>query len=144
MGARRESREAAVQLLYSIDAGNLEDFEEGCELFWSLRNAKPRIRERGSEMARGIFGHLDEIDEVLVRSTQNYQVERISVVDRNILRLAVYEMLFEEEIPDAVSINEAIEIAKGFGTPESGRFVNGVLDRARRDLQGAGPKGSEG
>ncbi len=142
MGIRRESREAAIQLMYSIDAGNLEDFEEGLGRFWSLRIAKPKVQERGTEMARGTYAHLAEIDGVLARSTQNYQVERISVVDRNILRLAVYEMMFESEIPAAVSINEAIEIAKGFGTPESGRFVNGVLDRVRRDLQGAGPSGS--
>ena len=144
MGLRREGREAAIQILYSIDAGNSDDFEEGRERFWSLHTAKAKVRARGEELAQQVMARLEEIDETISRSTANYQLERLSVVDRNILRLAVYEMLFDDEVPNPVAINEGIEIAKGFGTPESGRFVNGVLDRIRRDLEGQGPTGTDG
>ena len=144
MGLRREGREAAIQILYSVDAGNRDDFDEGRDRFWSLHTAKAKVRGRGEELAQAVIGRMEEIDDTISRSTANYQLDRLSVVDRNILRLAVYEMLFEEEVPNPVAINEAIEIAKGFGTPESGRFVNGVLDRVRRDLEGQGPTGTDG
>jgi N utilization substance protein B len=81
-----------------------------------------------------MVAHLPEIDERIRRYCENYEFRRISVVDRNVLRLAIYEMLFRDDIPPVVSINEAIELAKTFGGAESGRFVNGILDRVRKDL----------
>ena len=77
---------------------------------------------------------LPKIDERIRRYCENYEFRRISPVDRNVLRLAIYEMLYRDDIPPVVSINEAIELAKTFGGSESGRFVNGILDRVRKDL----------
>ncbi|MGH8100666.1 MAG: transcription antitermination factor NusB, partial [Chthoniobacterales bacterium] len=82
----------------------------------------------------GMIAHLPEIDERIRRYSENFDLNRIAAVDRNILRLAIYEMLHRDDIPPVVSINEAIELAKTFGGAESGRFVNGILDRVRKDL----------
>ena len=84
---------------------------------------------------RGILEHSVEVDESLQSHSQNYELARLSAVDRNILRLAIHEMLFCDDIPPVVSINEAIDIAKKYGTEESGRFVNGVLDRIKATLK---------
>jgi transcription antitermination protein NusB len=78
--------------------------------------------------------HLPDIDERIRRYCENYEFRRISAVDRNVLRLAIYEMLYRDDIPPVVSINEAIELAKAYGGTDSGRFVNGILDRIRKDL----------
>lgn len=87
-----------------------------------------------SRLSREWVKHLPEIDERICRYCENYEFRRISAVDRNVLRLAIYEMLYRDDIPPVVSINEAIELAKTFGGGESGRFVNGILDRIRKDL----------
>jgi N utilization substance protein B len=81
-----------------------------------------------------MVAHLPEIDERIRKYAENYKLNRISAVDRNVLRLAIYEMLYRDDIPPVVSINEAIELAKTFGGAESGKFVNGILDRVRKDL----------
>jgi N utilization substance protein B len=81
-----------------------------------------------------MVAHLPEIEERVRRYCENYEFGRISAVERNVLRLAIYEMLYRDDIPPVVSINEAIEVAKTFGGAESGRFVNGILDRVRKDL----------
>ena len=83
---------------------------------------------------QGVAAHLAEIDAHIVKCTANYEIHRIAVVDRNILRVGIYEMLYCTDVPPVVSINEAIEIAKKFGSEESGRFVNGILDRLRGEL----------
>ena len=85
-------------------------------------------------LIEGIVAHLPEIDERIRHYCENYEVRRISAVDRNVLRLGIYELLYRDDIPPVVSINEAIELAKEFGGPDSGRFVNGILDRVKDDL----------
>ncbi len=133
MGKRRDGREAAVQYLYhhdlnsGVNAGTTDDF-------WELRPAKPNVREFASQLIAGVIAHASEIDERIARYAENYQLSRMLAVDRNILRLAVYEMNFANDVPPVVAINEAIEIAKKFGSEESGRFINGILDRAKRDV----------
>jgi len=134
MGRRREGREAAVQFLFCHEINHDEIGPEVLDRFFSLRNASATVRAFATELIRGVVSALPEIDPVLERITENYELNRISAVDRNILRLAVYEMLHVDAIPPVVSINEAIEIAKRFGTEESGRFVNGILDRLRKEL----------
>lgn len=125
---RREIRESAMQLLFAHDLhGELRD--DDCEAFWNLHSAKPKLREQAEAMVRGIMENLPEIDETITASVQNYSFDRLNSVDRNILRLATYELLRKPEVPHAVVINEAIEIANRFATEESARFVNGVLDR---------------
>ena len=134
MGARREGREAAVQFLYQRDlnsGANAETVDE----FWELRPATKKVREFGMAIAEGVLTHQGDIDERIRNTASNYDLHRIAAVDRNILRIAIYEMLFCPEVPPVVSINEAIEIAKRFGSDESGRFVNGVLDRIRGELK---------
>ena len=92
------------------------------------------MREFAEPLFEGTVAHLPEIDERIRRYCENYEFRRISAVDRNILRLAIYEMLYRDDIPPVVSINEAIELAKTYGGADSGRFVNGILDRVRKDL----------
>lgn len=133
MGARREGREAAVQFLYQRDLNTGANAETVSE-FWEIRPAVKRVREFGLATAEGVLAHQAEIDERIRKAASNYDLHRIAAVDRNILRVAIYEMLFCPDVPPVVSINEAIEIAKRFSSDESGRFVNGVLDRIRGEL----------
>ncbi len=131
-GIRREGREAALQFLFSHDLNdglNPEDVS-----FWELRPAGRAVKAFAVEMLQGVVAHLDDIDAAIAGAVENYSLQRIDAVDRNLLRLASYEILYREDIPVPVSINEAIEISKRFGTSESPRFINGVLDRIRRSL----------
>ena len=133
MGKRRRAREAAIQYHFWRDlqrGGAPERFDD----FWEFCPATPRVREFAQPLIEGMVAHLPEIDEQIKRYCENYNLNRISVVDRNVLRLAIYEMLHRDDIPPVVSINEAIELAKTFGGAESGGFVNGILDRVRKDL----------
>ena len=139
MGKRRDGREAAVQYLYQLDL-NGREYTASTFDFWDLRSAPgaahpPEKFQTGmAEVVRGVGEHLAEIDERIIKYSANFELGRIAAVDRNILRVAIYEMLYCPEIPPVVSINEAIEIAKRFGSEESGRFVNGILDRVRGEL----------
>jgi len=134
MGKRREGREAAIQFLFQQDlhAGDAE--KPSLQDFWKLRTATKKIQDFSSELIDGILANQQAIDDQIKKYVANYDIGRIAAVDRNILRLAIYEMLFCKDIPPVVSINEAIEIAKRYGSEDSGRFVNGVLDRLRHDL----------
>ena len=95
--------------------------------------ASDEIKAFTEEIAKGTYKHLAEIDKLIRRCAKNWSLARMAVVDRNVLRMAVYEILYRMEIPTSVTINEAIEIAKKYGTDESGAFVNGVLDRVGRE-----------
>ncbi len=130
MGVRREGREAAVQYLY------LRDLSGDCnlEIFYKFRGLSPAARRFCNTLVHGATEHLAAIDKTITEGTQNYELNRISVVDRNVLRVALYEMLHCPETPPVVAINEAIEIAKKYSTEDSGRFVNGVLDQIRLTL----------
>ena len=133
MGVRREGREAAIQFLYQRDLGGgagVGDLED----FYAFRGLSPAARRFCEGLVRGLLDHAPAVDESLRNYSQNYELDRLSAVDRNILRLAIHEMLFCPDIPPVVSINEAIDIAKKYGTEESGRFVNGVLDRIKATL----------
>jgi transcription antitermination factor NusB len=127
MGSRRRARELALQLLYqheltrSSAAVMQREFEE-------FNSAPPAVQAFASELLAGCLEHLGEIDEELEQQTSHWRLERLAAVDRNILRLGLYELLFRPDTPPAVVIDEAIEIAKKFGAEDSGRFVNGVLD----------------
>ena len=131
MGKRREGREAAVQFLFQCD---LNARPEQAEDFWNLRPATQKIRAFSTELIEGVLAHLDEINAQIKKYVANYDLNRIGAVERGILRVAIYEMLYCDDVPPVVSINEAIEIAKRFGSEDSGRFVNGILDRVKLDL----------
>ena len=133
MGKRRKAREAAVQYHFWRDLQHGEGPEKLDE-FWEFCPATPRAKEFAQPLIEGMVTHLPEIDDRIRRYSENYEFHRISPVDRNVLRLAIYEMLFRDDIPPVVSINEAIELAKRFGGSESGRFVNGILDQVRKEL----------
>lgn len=133
MGKRREGREAAVQFLFQRDLNTGAQGEQEAA-FWELRPATKNVRDFSDALVRGVLENQAAIDERIRKYAANYELHRIAVVDRNILRVAIYEMLFCNDVPPVVSINEAIEIAKRYGTEESGRFVNGILDRVKLDL----------
>jgi N utilization substance protein B len=133
MGKRREGREAAVQFLVYCDLNRGAGLSSAAE-FWELRPAGNAIRVFALKLVEGVLEKRSEVDERISRYAENYELGRLAVVDRNILRLAIYEMLHRSDIPPIVSINEAVEIAKRFGSQESGRFVNGILDRVKMDL----------
>jgi N utilization substance protein B len=135
MGKRREGREVALQLLFHWDL-NVQQSLGGAELelFWEFRPSIQGVRTFATNLLNGVISRQATIDEKITKYTANYELRRISAVDRNILRMAIYEMLYAEDVPPIVAINEAIDIAKKFGTEESGKFVNGVLDRVKLDL----------
>ena len=133
MGKRHRAREAVIQFHFWRDLQHGET-PERIEDFWEFCPATDRVREFAQPLIEGMVTHGDELDERIRKYCENYNLNRISVVDRNVLRLAIYEMLFRDDIPPVVSINEAIELAKTFGGAESGKFVNGILDRVRKDL----------
>lgn len=133
MGRRRDARQVALQYHFWRDMHH-GDSPEKIEDFWEFLPTKPRVREFAQPLIDGMNAHLKEIDERIRRYAENYEFRRIAAVDRNVLRLAIYEMLYRDDIPPVVSINEAIELAKKFGGAESGRFVNGILDQVRKEL----------
>jgi N utilization substance protein B len=139
-GRRRKARELALQLLYQNDlTGNPPD-----EMYLRTEEfllARPEVQEYASRLVSGTLAHRDELDDVLSERSEHWRLGRMPAVDRNLLRLALYELIHEPETPAPVVINEAVEIAKKFSTPSSGSFVNGVLDgirRARAAAKGAG------
>ena len=134
MGLRRDGREAAIQFLYQVDAHKPAHVEEALAAFWKQTEEPKNVQTFANDLLRGALEKLPEVDAKIRTLADNWDFERLAVVDRNILRLAVYEMLFRSEIPPVVSINEAIEIAKKFSTAESGKFVNGLLDRVKKEL----------
>jgi N utilization substance protein B len=133
MGKRHRAREAVVQFHFWRDLQHGET-PERIEDFWEFCPATDRVREFAQPLIEGMVNHRHELDERIRKYCENYNLDRISAVDRNVLRLAIYEMLYRDDIPPVVSINEAIELAKTFGGAESGKFVNGILDRVRKDL----------
>ncbi len=134
LGKRRQAREIAVQFLYQHDL-NSGTVEEALALFWQTQHeAAEPAHKFAEELIRGTVEHLAVIDEKIQKYTEHWELSRIAAVDRNILRLAIFEMLYRDDIPPVVSINEAVDIAKKFSTEESGAFVNGILDRLRGDL----------
>ena len=131
MGTRRKARELAVQLLYQHDLAKM-DPEEAMRLFWEYFPVNMEVREFCRQLVLGTLDRLTMIDELLGEASENWALNRMSVVDRNILRLATHELLDRPDIPPSVSINEAIEIAKKYSTPDAAVFINGVLDRVKR------------
>jgi N utilization substance protein B len=158
MGKRREARERAVQFLFQYDLNPPADLDGALRHFWDSQRAAVQSEEKGmatwgekpvlppptadevavrqfaEPMIRGTLEHRDAIDEEIKKHAKNWDLPRMAAVDRNILRLAIYEMLHREDIPPVVSINEAVDIAKKFSTQESGKFVNGILDKVRSEL----------
>jgi N utilization substance protein B len=124
---RRESREKVFQTLFMMDALGVGP-DEAMPLF-ALASEPPSDARYYEESVRGVWGRVEEIDALIGEATEHWRVERMTLVDRNILRLGAYELSRGSEIPFAVAINEAVELGKRFGSEESGAFINGILDR---------------
>ena len=158
MGKRREARERAVQFLFQYDLNPPEKLDEALDQFWSSQGTAAIAEDKGrahwgqkpelpaptadeaevrlfaEPLIRGTLEHRNEADDCIKKHAQNWDLPRIAAVDRNILRLAIYEMLHRDDIPPVVSINEAVDIAKKFSTHDSGKFVNGILDKVKSGL----------
>lgn len=131
---RRKSRELALQTLYACEVG--KDFEFGPVFDTVAGEAarSPAVAEYGRKLVEKTLNAKQEIDELLTRHAANWDLKRMTVIDRNILRMAVGELLFFKETPFKVVIDEAVEIAKIYGTDESGKFVNGVIDAIHKEM----------
>ncbi len=125
---RRKGREIALQILYQKDIADLsiEEAIENYKRYLNINNIQ--ALKFGEELVRGVLDNLDFIDKIIQKYTPSWPLERMNITDKNILRLAVYEMFFRPDIPEVVSINEAVELAKLYGTDDSPAFINGVLD----------------
>ncbi|MCA1965001.1 MAG: transcription antitermination factor NusB, partial [Prosthecobacter sp.] len=134
MGKRREGREAAVQFLFAHELHRQHSPAEQ-EAFWQIHSAKPSVRAYAQELVRGVLAHLEPIDAAIRPVVENFRFERLAGVDRNILRLAVHELMNLPEVPAPVILNEAIEVAKNLGGAESGAFVNGVLHKLAQRIR---------
>lgn len=140
MGVRRLSREFALQFLYACDikqSFSLKDIKEFWGLFIEVHHLKESVTEDDiitefiDRLLNHVLTHLEEIDKTIRAYTTNWDFNRITVVDRNILRMALAEIFYMADIPSVVSIDEAVDIAKKYSTPDSGKFVNGVLDKVK-------------
>ncbi|MFA4828200.1 MAG: transcription antitermination factor NusB [Thermodesulfovibrionales bacterium] len=126
---RRKAREYVLQFLFQSDFGDKDHRKNNLKQFLSDKENDPEVKKFASEIIDGTLSMLDEIDSVIKKAAENWVLERMAAVDRNILRFAVYELLQRKDIPPAVTINEAIEIAKKYSTLESAAFINGILDK---------------
>src|SRR5262245_1615725 len=133
MGARSSGREAALQMLFALEAGGGEA-ERVIAAFWRETPGDPEGRTYADEAVRGVASELTHLDEAIRKASTNWRLERMARVDRNVLRLGAWELAQSAEVPRAVILDEAVELAKRFGSEESGSFVNGVLDRIASDL----------
>ena len=127
MGARREGRELALQALYSLDL-NPMDARESLRLLRENSRVAAAVRGFAEELVAGVVEKRQELDRIIDEQSKNWAISRMTKVDLNILRLATFELLFRSDIPKSVTMNEAIEVAKKYGTEESPSFINGVLD----------------
>jgi N utilization substance protein B len=132
MGRRRKARELALQLLYQLDVQGEERAEPHLDDFWQRHPVDREAREFAESLVRGTKSHEAEIDALIARYAEHWELERMAVVDRNILRQGIFELLWESGVPPKVAINEALEVAKKFSTQESSRFINGILDRIHK------------
>ena len=130
---RRKAREHALQILFQLDVGKNKPSAALLKHFWTEYDHDDEIKAFAEEIVKGTYKHLPAIDGLIRKCAKNWSLDRMAVVDRNVLRMAVYEILHRMDIPTSVTINEAIEIAKKYGTNDSGAFVNGILDRVARE-----------
>ncbi len=126
---RTKARERAVQALYQIDVA-ATDLDEALSRFWkSFEPVEKEVREMAEALVRGVAEHRRDVDDAIEGVSTNWRLDRMAKVDRNILRLAVYELRWRADVPVKVAINEAIELGKKYGSESSGAFINGVLDK---------------
>lgn len=133
MRKRTNARESALKILYAIDITK-EDPDKCINNYWLLQDKIDiEIKAFADDIVSGVCDNMERIDAVVSASATNWELDRMAVIDRNILRLGAYELLFMEDIPPKVAINEAIDMAKRYGDKDSGKFVNGVLDKINKE-----------
>lgn len=143
MGSRRRSREIALQILFQMEVIQVSP-EEGLNLYYEMAernedrefNAPDSLRPFAELLVQGVFSHKTDIDQMIRSASEHWRLERMSFVDRNILRIALYEMLHCPDIPPKVSINEAVDLGKSYGSGDSSAFINGILDHVLTLLYG--------
>jgi transcription antitermination factor NusB len=133
MGKRRQGREAALKLLYALDMTHT-DVQEVLNATWIEEVVPHDVRDFVMKLVTGVEKHREEIDTMIRAWSSHWSLTRIGAVERNLLRLAIYELVFMPEIPPNVTINEAIEVAKSYGAEEAWLFVNGILDRVKHEM----------
>jgi N utilization substance protein B len=133
MGHRRAARECALQMMYELDVGR-HSKDEILRTYWLMNEHPPKVRAFAELLFEGTVKQLKTIDAVIQKHTKNWRLGRMAVVDRNVIRLAVFEFLSGGKTPETVVINEALEVARKFSTQESAQFVNGVLDSIKTEL----------
>ncbi len=132
MRKRTLARECALKILYRVEISR-ESVEESVKDFWGREpQDNVEVREFAELLAKGVSDKTKDLDDTISRYADNWELKRIAVIDKNVLRLGIFEMLFVDDIPPKVSINEAIELAKKYGDVDSGKFVNGILDKIKR------------
>lgn len=134
MGARTSSREAALQMLFALEAAGSPPVERVIASFWRETPGDPDGREYADAMVRGVADELEAVDEKIRKASTNWRLERMARVDRNVLRLGTWELMRSKDVPRPVVLDEAVELAKRFGSEESSSFVNGVLDRVAEEV----------
>jgi transcription antitermination factor NusB len=125
---RTKARESALQILFQVDITN-DPINVVLKRYWQDRKRNPEVIEFANQIVMGTSEHLVEIDKIISKHSENWDIERMPVIDRNILRFATYEILYMIDVPPKVTIDEAIDLANRFGTVNSGKFINGVLDK---------------
>ena len=140
MGSRRKGRELVLTLLYRTEFSSDKNIKRAVENIVKLGQVGLDAERYGSDIAdfaedlfKGIIGNIEIIDKLLEKYLEHWEIDRVAVIDKSIMKMAIYEILFRDDIPDVVSINEAVELAKKYSTENSGGFVNGILDRIRKD-----------
>ena len=141
MGNRRFSRELVIQFLYltEMNEGKVED---QLQSFWESNSCEADVQSFTEDILNDIFDHKKEIDARLEKYSDNWTLSRMAVIDRNLLRMAASELMYSKSVPPKVAIDEAVEIAKKFGTEDSPNFINGVLDRILKELNPDVPQAS--
>ncbi|MEN8200088.1 MAG: transcription antitermination factor NusB [Thermodesulfobacteriota bacterium] len=139
MSLRRKSREAVLQFLFQddsqgFDASSGDDLEQRFSDFCALYEVQKKARPYAQTLLEGVYEKRTELDAVISSHATNWRLERIDVADRNILRIAAYEMIHQQDVPPEVAINEAVEIAKRFSADDSPAFVNGILDAVKKGI----------
>ncbi len=134
MGRRRKAREETLRILFRLEFES-KQIAKTLDQYWESKKTSEEIKEYSTWLVKGIISDLAKIDNIIQQVSEHWRISRMALVDRNILRMAVFELLYEENIAPAIIINEAIEIAKKYSGDEAGTFVNGILDAVRKDLK---------
>jgi len=133
LGKRRKSREIIIQVLYQMDMSD-GDAEENFNLFWQHFNPSDELKEFSQEIVQGVCKHREEIDALIEKHSKHWRLKRMPIIDKNILRSAIFELMFCPDTPVKVIINEAIELGKKFSSEKSSPFINGILDKVSHQV----------